>query len=259
MVARDLCVTCGLSLPAITGQCAPTSFASEMPLRDTLLNLAITCVLVLIIVLAAILLKESRPVPLAALPIPVAQVVPGQTTSDAGRAPLPEFKVYPKARLIESRTNEADTLRIKVSDTEDEHIFVLYFVDALDASWTHPQRVQEQGRYFGVTSQRIVDEGVKAAQYVTQLLKEHAFTVMTRWEEVPDRSRFYALILVEISPGKPVYLADLLVQQGYARLAGVTTTLPADARTADEYAMELQALRRQAQQKKAGIWAASKL
>ncbi|MFN0076351.1 MAG: hypothetical protein ACKVY0_07745 [Prosthecobacter sp.] len=230
-----------------------------MPLRDTLLNLAITCVLVLIIVLAAILLKESRPVPLAALPIPVAQVVPGQATNDTGRTSLPEFKIFPKARLIESRTNEADTLRIKVSDTEDEHIFVLYFVDALDASWTHPQRVQEQGRYFGVSSQRIVDEGVKAGQYVTQLLKEHAFSVMTRWEEVPDRSRFYALILVEISPGKPVYLADLLVQQGYARLAGVTTTLPADARTADEYALELQALRRQAQQKKAGIWAASKL
>jgi hypothetical protein len=40
-----------------------------MPLRDTLLNLAITCVLVLIIVLVAILLKESRPDPLPALPV----------------------------------------------------------------------------------------------------------------------------------------------------------------------------------------------
>jgi len=229
-----------------------------MPLRDTLLNLAITCVLVLIIVLAAILLKESRPVPLAAVPIPVAQVVAGQSTSGTGRAPLPEFKIFPKARLIESRTNEADTLRIKVSETEEEHVFVLYFVDALDASWTHPQRVQEQARYFGVSSQGIVDEGVKAAQYVTQLLKEHAFTVMTRWEEVPDRSRFYALVMVEISPGKQVYLADLLVQRGYARLAGVTTSLPADARSSDQYGQELQDLRKQAQQKKAGIWAASK-
>lgn len=230
-----------------------------MPLRETLLNLAITCVLVLIIVLAAILLKESRPVPLAALPVAVAQVPAGQTVSDAGRAPLPAFKIFPKARLIESRTNEADTLRIKVSDTEDEHIFVLYFVDAPDISLTHPQRVQEQARYFGVSSQRVVEEGQKAAGYVTQLLKDHPFTVMTRWEEVPGLSRFYALILVEISPGKQVYLADLLVQKGHARVAGVTSTLPADARSISDYALELQALRKRAQQSKAGIWAASKL
>ena len=226
-----------------------------MPFRDTLLNLAITCVLVLIIVLVAILLKESRPAPLQALPVMMAQVPAGQ----ASRAPLPEFKIFPKAKLIESRANEADTLRIKVSDTEDEHIFVLYFVAAPDISLTHPQRVQEQGRYFGVSSQRVIEEGQRAANYVTQLLKQQPFTVMTRWEEVPGLSRYYALILVEISPGKQVYLADLLVQQGYARVAGVTSSLPADSRSINDYALELQELRRRSQQSKAGIWAASKL
>ncbi|OYW31129.1 MAG: hypothetical protein B7Z47_02040 [Chthoniobacter sp. 12-60-6] len=90
-----------------------------MPFRDTLLNLAITCVLVLIIVLVAVLLKESRPLPLQALPVSVAQV-PGGQAADAGRAPLSQFKIFPKARLIESRANEADTLRIKASDTVSE-------------------------------------------------------------------------------------------------------------------------------------------
>lgn len=110
----------------------------SMPFRDTLLNLAITCVLVLIIVLVAVLLKESRPAPLQALPVAMAQVAVGQATSDASRMPLQQFKIFPKAKLIESRANEADTLRIKVSDTEDEHIFVLYFVDAPDTSLTQP-------------------------------------------------------------------------------------------------------------------------
>jgi endonuclease YncB( thermonuclease family) len=229
-----------------------------LPLRDTLLNLAITCVLVLIIVLVAILLKESRPAPLAALPVGVAQVSAGQEASTAPST-LPDFKVFPKAKFIESRTNEADTLRIKVSDSEDEHVFVLYFVDALDASWTHPQRVQEQSRYFGVSGERVVTEGQRAAAYVSQLLKSHAFSVMTRWEQVPERSRFYALILVEISAGKWVYLADLLVQQGFARVAGVTTSLPSDSRSMNDYALELQTLRKQAEQRKAGVWAASKL
>jgi len=229
-----------------------------MPLRDTLLNLAITCVLVLIIVLVAILLKESRPDPLSALPVGVAQLPPGQSL-DSGPAALPEFKVFPKARFIESRTNEADTLRIKVSDTEEEQVFVLYFVDALDASWTHPQRVQEQARYFGVSGEKVVSEGLKATQYVTQLLKDRPFSVMTRWEQVPERSRFYALLLVEHTPGSWVYLADLLVQQGFARVAGVTTSLPSDTRSLNDYALELQALRKQAEQRKAGVWAASKL
>ena len=228
-----------------------------MPLRDTLLNLAITSVLVLIIVLAAILLKESRPPPASAVPVGMAQDT--QAQSLGGTAPLPEFKVFPKPKFIESRNNEADTLRIKVSDSEDEHVFVLYFVDALDATLTHPQRVQEQGRYFGVSSQRVVEEGRKAASYVTKLLSERPFSVMTRWEEVPGLSRYYALILVEISAGRWVYLADLLVQQGYARVAGVTTSLPSDSRSLNEYALELQALRRQAEQRKAGIWAASRL
>jgi len=228
-----------------------------MPLRDTLLNLAITCVLVLIIVLVAILLKESRPAPLSALPVGVAQLAPGQ---GGNGSPLPqsEFKVYPRAKFVESRTNEADSLRIKVSDSEDEHVFVLYFVDAVDASWTHPQRVQEQARYFGVSGERVVIEGQRAMQYVAQLLQSRPFSVMTRWEQVPERSRFYALILVEHIPGNWVYLADLLVQQGYARVAGVTTHLPSDSRTLNDYALELQALRRQAEAAKAGIWAASK-
>lgn len=229
-----------------------------MPLRDTLLNFIITCVLVLIVVLVAILLRENRPAPAAAAPVGVARVPPGQN-ADTGRAPLPEFKIYPKARFIESRTNEADTLRFKVSDTEDEHVFVLYFVDALDASSTHPQRVQDQARYFGVSSQRVIEEGQRAAAYVAKLLKDHPCSVMTRWEEVPGLSRYYALVLVEISSGKWVYLADLLVQQGYARVAGVTTNLPSDPRSLNDYALELQALRKRAEQQKAGIWAASKL
>lgn len=230
-----------------------------MPFRDTLLNLAITCVLVLIVVLVAVLLKENHPLPLQAPPVGGGLAPGGQVQADPGRAPLPEFRIFPKARLIESRANEADTLRIKLSDTEDEHIFVLYYVDALDSSLTHPQRVQDQARYFGVSSQRIIEEGQRAVQYVTQLLKDHTFTVMTRWEEVPGLSRYYALILVEVRPGKKVYLADLLVQNGYARVAGVTSSLPGDARSINDYALELQVLRRLAQQSKAGIWAASKL
>ena len=105
-----------------------------MPFRETLLNLAITAVLVLIITLVAILLKESRPVPVAAIPIGKA-AAPTLSPSENGLPPpKAEFEVFPKAKLVESKNNEADTLRIKVDDFHDEVVFTLYFVDAPDAS-----------------------------------------------------------------------------------------------------------------------------
>ena len=227
-----------------------------MPLRETLLNLAITAVLVLIVVLVGIVVKEGRPGPMAAVPVKVAGI-PGLTVADEGGVPrvaTVEFEIFVRTQLIESRANEADTLRIRVGD--DEHIFVLYFVDALDASMNHPQRVAEQGRWFGKAADRtIIETGVEAAAFVAELLKNRRFKVITRWEHVPNTVRYYALILVELQPERYVYLADLLMQKGYARVQGVTTELPADKRDMPSYLAELQGLGRQAREARAGIWA----
>ena len=86
-----------------------------MKLRDAMLNLAITAVLVLIIVLVAVVLKRSRQqeVP-KAIPISEADV----SGLDLGSKPVrPTFLAIPDAVLIETRANEADTLRMKVDET----------------------------------------------------------------------------------------------------------------------------------------------
>jgi endonuclease YncB( thermonuclease family) len=223
-----------------------------MQFRETLLNLAITAVLVLIVVLAGMLLKQSRRVP-AALPVQVAKPV-GSESEPARKTASDRFEILRHPEFVESRANEADTLRVRVGG--HEHIFVLYFVDALEASTNHPQRVAEQGRYFGnATDKTITDTGLEAAAFVSDLLRTKPFHVLTRWEQVPNTTRYYALITVELEPGKPVYLADLLMQRGLARLAGVTTELPADARDLQTYISELQSLARQARTQKAGVWA----
>ena len=220
-----------------------------MQLKETLMNLAITAVLVLIIVLVAILLRESRPPPPAAIPVKTV----GEAAAEGGTLPMKaEFEVL-KAEWVESRANEADTLRLRVGN--DEHIFVLYYIDALEASWSHPQRINDQSRWFGdASSQAIVDTGTEAVNYVRNLLTTKPFLVQTRWERVPSTNRYYALVLVEHVPGERVHLADLLMRAGYARIAGVTTPLPGDKRTVETYLAALQALGKHARTVKAGIW-----
>jgi endonuclease YncB( thermonuclease family) len=227
-----------------------------MPLRDTLLNLAITAVLVLIVVLGGILLKESRPAPPAAVPVKLAGV-PGESLPSEGGWPKEveeKFLIFPRPTLVESRANEADTLRIRLGN--DEHIFVLYFVDALEASMNHPQKVAEQARYFGRTNERVITStGVEAAAYVTELLKTHPFEVITRWERVPNTLRYYALIRYVREDGQRVYLMDLLLRKGYAWLNSVDTPLPGDTRDLPTYYAELKSLARKAREEKQGVWA----
>ncbi len=222
-----------------------------MKLRDALMNLAITAALVLVIALVAMVLKRSRPaVPKA---IPVSQAGPGPASYDGGKPVLEIFEVLDRAELIETRANEADTLRFRVG--AEENVFVLYFIDAVDASLTHPQRVNEQARWFGgVTTQQVVETGAEALQFVRDLLAIKPYQVLTRWERVPNTTRYYALVRVEIEPGKLVYLADLLMRAGYARIGGVTTYLPEDSRSETDYLLSLKKLGDQAREDKAGMW-----
>ena len=220
-----------------------------------MLNLAITAVLVLVIVLGGIMLRETKSKVVPAVKVPVAGV-PGQTTPDEGGVPkekVERFQILPSPVLVESRANEADTLRIRYGN--EEHIFVLYFADALETTMNHPQLVAEQGRYFGkVADKTILEVGKEAAEYVAQLLKDHHFNVLTKWERVPNTVRYYAIIKVQM-PGGPVYLADLLIRKGYAYVHGIPTELPDDKRDLPTYAVEIRDLAIKARETKSGIWA----
>lgn len=229
-----------------------------MSFRETLFTLAIASAVVLGVVVIGVIARGPRKEPVPAIPVKVAGI-PGQTLPDEGGRPMEvteQFQIFPRPELVESRANEADTLRIRSG--QEEHIFVLYFVDALETTQNHPQRVAEQARYFGVKEDKTVTEmGMEAAAYVTGLLKARPFNVLTRWERVPNTLRYYAIIVVENDDGRPVYLADLLMRRGYARLAGVSTFLPGDPRDEPTYVAELQSLARKARETKSGIWAKS--
>jgi endonuclease YncB( thermonuclease family) len=232
--------------------------------RETITNLAITCALVFLIVIAAIVLRDCRPVT-AAIPVTVPRVVKAQPAGPV--APIPNgkamrpveqrFLTFPNPTLVNSPADEADTFQLRVGD--EVHMFVLYYVDALDASPTHPERVSAQARYFGKTTQdAVIQTGKEAHDYVEGLLKTRPFRLLTRWEHQPNTERYYALILVEFEKGRWTYLADLLVRQGYARVEGVTTPLPDDKRSVDAYLNELRAHAKYAREKRLGIWSRGK-
>ncbi len=231
-----------------------------MEVRESLLNLTITCVLVLVVALVAMFLRSHRSVPVAipiAIATPVASTLPNAASGPTLRPVAERFLAFPKAELIDTASNEADTLTLRVGG--EQHIFVLYFVDALDATLTHPQRVDEQAHFFGKTTrENVVATGRAALDYVRTLLKNRPFTIFTRWERVPNLDRYYALITIEHEPGKRAYLADLLVRNGYARIGSLTTPLPDDKRTPISYARELNDHAKYAREHKLGIWATAR-
>lgn len=232
-----------------------------MDQRQSLFNLAITVVIVVAVAVGAEVFRSRHPHTVQVRREPVTgtgEVAPPLPGGPAQRAVEKNFLSFPKVQLVESPSNEADTLRLRLPK-EGEQVFVQYFIDALDTTFTHLDRVNDQAHYFGrATPDAVILSGKEAMAYVADLLKNHPFMVLTRWERVPDTDRYYALIQVEAEKGKWQYLSTLLVRQGYARIAGVTTPLPDAKTTEDDYLQELKNAAKFARQKKLGIWAKAK-
>ena len=230
-----------------------------MQLRQALVNLAITCALVLLVVLIALFLRSHQSPPIAVPIAKAAQVQAPQTalpldTKHKTRPVEARFLNFPNPELIDKGTLEADTLQFRLRDGQP--VFSLYFVDTLEATQQSSGQIADQARYFGKASpEAVIETGKEALLYVTSLLKTKTFHLMTRWERSPSTERYYALILVEYEKGSWTYLSDLLVRQGFARVSGVTTPLPDDKRSLDTYLNELKNHAKYAREKRLGIWA----
>jgi endonuclease YncB( thermonuclease family) len=154
-------------------------------------------------------------------------------------------------QYVAARDNDGDSFRVRC-DT-NEFTLRLYFVDAPETDLRYPERTREQSEYFGVTLDETMKAGAKARDIVREILRE-PFVVGTRWATAAGRgkeTRYYAL--VEVGGKK---LAEVLVSQGLARTKGVSPNLPTGEK-AKAYAERLEALEREARQKRLGIWATS--
>jgi endonuclease YncB( thermonuclease family) len=159
--------------------------------------------------------------------------------------------VLTNCQYVASKQNDGDSFRVR-SDT-NEFVARLYFVDAPETNLEYPERTREQSEHFGVTLDETMKAGRTARDMVREFLQE-PFVVRTRWATAAGRGkepRHY--VLVEAG-GKS--LAEALVSQGLARTKGVTANLP-NGEKAKAYVEKLEALEREAWQKRLGVWASS--
>jgi endonuclease YncB( thermonuclease family) len=229
-----------------------------MPLRSALVNLAITFALLLAVVLAGILMRARQEQVAQAKKISAKEVlaIMGGEANEAQKSTTDQFEILPSPVLVESYANEGDTLRVRFG--MEEYVFVLYYVDALETNMDHPSKVSEQGRWFQTSEKTVVQMGKAAAAYVTKLLNENLFNVLTRWERVPNTARYYAIVKVHLPQG-PANLADLLILNGFARVGSLMTELPGDSKGQASYLDELRHLDEQARIARAGIWERSSM
>ncbi|MCZ7591412.1 MAG: thermonuclease family protein [Kiritimatiellae bacterium] len=150
--------------------------------------------------------------------------------------------------LVENRYNDGDSFHVEHDGKE--YIFRLYFVDTPEDDLSFPQRVDEQGRYFGTDRDQTTYTGVAAQQLMKHLLAE-PFTVITRWHSAQGRSRiprFYAFVRPTGAD-----LGEELIKNGLARVYGVRASTP-EGEKATEYRARLLKMEDTARLEKQGAW-----
>ena len=129
----------------------------------------------------------------------------------------------------------------------------LYFVDAPETNLVYAERTREQSLYFGITLDETMKAGVKAKERVKELLQK-PFVLRTLWASAAGRgreTRYYVLIEVD---GKS--LAEILVNEGLARVKGVGHVLPSGEKSSS-YMDRLTSLEEEAKRKRLGAWSSA--
>lgn len=166
----------------------------------------------------------------------------------SARGPWLEWK---DCQLAENDSNDGDSFHVKAGGKR--YILRLYLVDAPESDAGFPERVAEQGKYFGISPAQSVQLGEAAAKFVGEKLSK-PFAVRTSKQNAMGRSkspRFYAF--VQTSEGD---LGEMLVANGLARVHGVA---PGASESLSPKAMKgnLRRLEAQAKRLKVGGWGAA--
>ena len=195
--------------------------------------------------------------------------VKGEKTSgkpDAAEAKLSmvrvtssKFDVLEDCELIHHRHNDGDSFHVKYGGKQTE--FRLYFVDTPESKYkeyrdgnNNGKRIQEQGNYYGGLDRKSTTAvGTAAKKFVLDLLGKQSFRVVTQWENVYGPDRKYAFIIVKWE-GKDVYLHELLIAKGLARIHTKPMTLP-DNTSSSRQRNKLREIEKEAKKIKRGAWA----
>jgi endonuclease YncB( thermonuclease family) len=173
----------------------------------------------------------------------------------AGGAPRHEpkepaaWQTLRDCELDPNAANDGDSFHVLHQGRE--YIFRLYFVDTPEVDDLVPERVKEQARHWSIPERKVADCGRDAAD-ATRALLRRSFTVYTRMEDARGQSslpRYYALI--RCADGK--WLAETLVEAGWARVYGESCALP-DGTSGRDHFKQLDAAQDKARKARRGVW-----
>ena len=139
------------------------------------------------------------------------------------------YQYFRDCSLVGDRANDGDSFRVSVGG--DELVLRLYFVDTAE-SYVHPrgynrERLAEQGKYFGGRSEaKMVELGQRAKREVLAALGSERFEVYTKWQRVFDSERMYGFVRFVSGEWEGLYLSEVLVSQGLARIHTTGAGLP---------------------------------
>lgn len=163
-------------------------------------------------------------------------------------------------RWSDHRNNDGDSFFVRHEGKEFE--LRLYFVDTPEKYLKHIHasqrlRVADQAEDFDITVEQAIRVGKAARNYVARLLKGAPFTVYTNWDRVyeKDDSRFHGFVEIQDpdAPDRPVYLSEILIRRGLARVHTWGENTP-DGRSWREYKAHLLKLARKAERDRVGAW-----
>ena len=152
---------------------------------------------------------------------------------------------------VANDANDGDSFHVRSGNKK--YLFRLYFVDAPETDLEFGERVDEQAKYFGVTTPQTIQVGEVAKNFVRAKLS-HPFIVRTCMQDALGRSkmeRFYAFVEVDHRD-----LGEELVANGLARLHG-TDSRPPGMNSVEVEWQKLEQLERAAKQQKVGAWGVS--
>ena len=129
-------------------------------------------------------------------------------------------------------------------------VFRLYFVDTPETDDTHPERNHDQADYFHIPITQVIPVGKQGKKFTEKMLRGEKFTVWTRWEDAMGSGQKRYFGIVEVN-GRS--LAELLVEQGLARVYGASCVLP-DGTSVDQEFKRLRQKENRARAKKLGGW-----
>lgn len=165
-----------------------------------------------------------------------------------------DYQVIPGCQLVDHRNNDGDSFLVRLG-TGEEVVLRLYFVDAPESRrhQYNGKRIGHQARYFGISDEDSVDLGMEAKRFVLHELEQNTFTVYTKWQEVYDSGRYYALVKLNLD-GEDRWLHEVLVDRGLARIYTEGATMP-DGEIASHHKGALKSLAKAAREAKRGGWA----